>query len=185
LAFPWPTALDPCSFQTPSKEVTMSLHMRLPGSIAATCILLHAAATGLVVAQESTTFSVDRTTVTSAGQSVASPSFATTVIAGQVSPSGAASFCNAGYTASFGFFSIFGDLSVPIVLQVNGNEVDPSNVELEWTGTASAFRVYRSLTPHDVLDPSHLSQQTSLCNGSDSVGSDPIVFYMVTAEPGR
>lgn len=162
----------------------MSTRKRLPGSIAASCLLLQATAIGFVAAQESTTFSVDRTTVTSAGQSIASPSFATTVVTGQVSPSGAASFCNAGYTASFGFFSILGDLSVPIHLQVN-KSANPSSIDLQWSGTNPVFQVYRSPSPHDVLDPTHLRQETSLCNGSDAVGNENIFFYKVVAAPGR
>ena len=58
------------------------------------------------VAQESTSFSMDRITATAGGQSVSSTNYESTILAVQDSPSGAASFCNSGYVSSLGFFSV-------------------------------------------------------------------------------
>jgi hypothetical protein len=164
------------------KEVFMRSPLRSLIRFVMALLVLHIALIGVSLAQQSASFSIDRITMAAGGQSINSASFHSTVIAGQVSPSGAASFCNSGYMSSLGFFSILGDTVVPIRLNLAKNEIDPSTVELSWTGNADDFQIYSSSLPQDVLDPLNLDQETFLCDGSDSPGSESLVFYKVIAK---
>ena len=135
------------------------------------------------IAQQSPSFSMDRITVTAGGQSVSSSNYESTIIAAQGAPSGTASFCNSGFVSSLGFFSVLGDLAVPIKLRLRKNEaVKHSIVEMSWTGNADTFEIYSSLSPQDVLDPLNLNQETSLCAGSDGPVAENLVFYKVVAK---
>ncbi len=99
---------------------------------------------------------------------------------GQDSPAGASSFCNTGFIASIGFWSVLGDLPVPIWLQVAKNPADPSAVELSWSGAHDAFEVYRAVSAQNVLDPTNLFTQTSSCAVSDDRAlASNIIFYNV------
>jgi len=81
-----------------------------------------------------------------------------------------------------GFWSIRGDVSVPIVLRLSRQPADPSTVEFSWTGADPEFALYRSDMPNDVLDPLHLILATTGCSATDAPpGTSDIHFYLVVA----
>jgi len=123
-----------------------------------------------------------RVSVTAAGSSASSASYEGTATVGQASPAGAASFCNAGYVAGFGFWSVLGGPPVPIRLSVAKTPGD--SPYLFWTGIADSFDVHVSPAPDDVLDPSHLVAVTQGCTFTDNVGGTAdLYFYVVIATP--
>ena len=138
-----------------------------------------------VSAQESPSFVMDRVSATAVGNTTVSANYETTVVMGQESPTGAVSFCNGGFINSFGFWSVLGDLSVPIRLEVARDSIDPSVVQLSWSGADDLFQVFRSLTPEDALDPLNLDDETSACSAADlEAGSANLIFYQIIAKPG-
>ena len=130
-------------------------------------------------AQQSANFSMDRISVTAVANTASSTNFETTVVVGQNSPSGASSFCNTGFINSTGFWSVLGDLPVPIQLRVDKN-TDPTAVDLMWTGADDTFQLFRSTSPVNVTDPTNLQLETPLCDASDTDASGSnILFYNV------
>jgi hypothetical protein len=137
-------------------------------------------------AQSSASFEMKRVSATAAGSTASSAGFESTVLIGQESPTGAASACNTGFLSSFGFWSVLGDLSVPIRLNVKRAAGDPQAVELTWTGADAEFNVFRSQTPNDVHDPTNLTLVTSECAAGDPrAGEADLVFYNVVANAGE
>jgi hypothetical protein len=135
-----------------------------------------------ILAQESPSYSMDRVTAISMGTTVSSSNYETTVVMGQDSPAGAASYCNSGFIGSFGFWSVLGDLPVPIRLEVEKDSGDPSVVQLSWSGADDLFQVFRSLTPDNVLDPINLDGETAACAAADSqAGTADLIFYKIIA----
>jgi hypothetical protein len=150
------------------------------------CSILALSSTVALLADtpESSSFIMERVSLSAAGQTVASTDYETTIVFGQNSPSGAASNCNSGYVSSFGFWSALGDLPVPIQLRVAKDSTDESTVDLSWTGSDDVFQVFRSFTPHDVLDPANLDLEISECSASDpQAGAGDLIFYRVVARP--
>ena len=134
------------------------------------------------LAQSSSNYSMDRVAFSSAGSSTASPTYSTTVVIGDDSPGGASSFCNSGFVNSVGFWSVLGDLPVPISLQVDKGLAGPDSVSLAWSGNEASFRLYRSSSPVNVLDPGNLTLETMECAGDDT-SSGGLVFYKVVPTP--
>ncbi len=134
------------------------------------------------LAQESANYSMDRISIAAVGSTTSSATFATTVVIGEDSPEGASSYCNSGFVNSVGFWSVLGDLPVPIVLAVDKAQGNPQGVELTWSGTNNLFQVFRSISPMDVLDLANLDVETASCSSNDSQ-SAAIVFYKVVPKP--
>jgi len=147
-------------------------------------LLLIVSAGTSVVAQQSAHYSMERVTVAAVADTASSTHFTTTVVIGQESPAGASSFCNAGFRSSMGFWSILGDLPVPIVLQLGKQAGDPSTIDLIWSGADSSFAVYRSADAATVLNPENLFLEVPVCQATDLVTGTPnLVFYNVVAGP--
>ena len=139
----------------------------------------------LTEAQESSSFEMPRVTISPAAGVASSSSFDMRVSFGEEGPVGAASFCNAGFVQAVGFWSITGNVTAPIRLLASRDPVDPSTIELSWTGAFSSFEVYRSDLATDVLDPVHLNLTTVECSATDVPPSEPdIHFYLVRGVEG-
>ncbi len=138
-----------------------------------------AMATLCVPAQESTGYVMDRVTITSTADVALSASFQVAVTFGQQGPVGSVSICNAGAFQSTGFWSIIGDPPVPIFLDVLKDMVDPSSVDLSWTGAAPLFEIFRGEMADSVPAPANSVLTTSLCVGSDSPPAGAIFYYLV------
>jgi hypothetical protein len=135
-------------------------------------------------AQESPSFVMERITLAAGSQTVASPSFEATVTLGQEGPAGAASLCNASWTDSLGFWSLKGDLPVPVVLTVAPHPADPQGVVLSWSGNAPQFQVYRGFTPASLVAPGNLEETTNVCSASDpNAGPIAALYYDVEEAP--
>ncbi len=145
------------------------------GAVAA---FISVAVIGFVLAQESANYVMDRITIGAAAQPSSSTSFDTSVTFGQEGPVGSASYCNQGFVQNTGFWSIQGYSPVPVVLRAARGVVDPSDVDLNWTGSTSSFEVCRSAFPNDVLDPLNLATITPECVVTDSPPSVTIVYYL-------
>ena len=136
------------------------------------------------VAQESSTFVMERISVAVGATKSTSASFENTAVVAQESPSGANSFCNTGFVNSLGYWSVLGDLPVPIRLTVGINELDPGSLDLSWTGVDDVFQVYRAFTPEDILNPANLYQETMVCAAMDNNAfQSDIIFYKVVPRP--
>ena len=85
-----------------------------------------------------------------------------------------------GYQQSFGFWSVLGDLPVPIRLQVDKSVQAPLTVELEWSGATERFELYRAFAPQDLVVPQNLALVTSQCVASDeNASASDIIYYSV------
>ena len=123
---------------------------------------------------------MDRVTLTAAAGHITSANAAMEPTFAQEGPVGALSRCNNGFLQHVGFWSILGEASVPVHLQVRFDELDPLGVELEWTGTASQFLIHRSTDASVITDPASELGMTSSCMASDSPPpSEPIIYYLV------
>ena len=130
--------------------------------------------------QGSSNFEMVRVTISPAAGVATSSSFDTRVSFGEEGPVGAASFCNAGFAHAVGFWSITGSVPVPIRLVASRDPVDPSRIELSWTGAFPSFEIFRSDLASDVLDPIHLTLTTTECTATDvPPGGPDIHFYLV------
>jgi hypothetical protein len=131
-------------------------------------------------AQESPSFVMERLTLAAGSQTLASPSFEATVTVGQEAPAGAASVCNTSWTNSLGFWSLLGDMPVPVVLTVAPNPGDPQAVVLTWSGNTPQFQVYRGFTPASLVAPGNLDQTVNVCTANDhNAGPIPALYYDV------
>ena len=76
--------------------------------------------------------------------------------------------------------SLLGPQEVPVILMVGRNFANPDGVDLSWTGQASEFAVYESVSPESVVAPQNLLTTTGSCVTSESSASaSSIVFYRV------
>lgn len=135
-------------------------------------------------AQESASYTLERLSIAGASQTIASARFETSITVGQESPAGAASICNVSWTDSLGFWSIEGDLPVPIVLTVARNPVDPLQIDLSWSGNASLFQVYRDYTPQNLVSLANLERVTALCSATDALAfQSNVIYYDIESAP--
>jgi hypothetical protein len=132
-----------------------------------------------VRSQESPSFVMDRVTVSAIAARTSSARFDLAVTFAQEVPVGGASFCNAGFVADLGFWSLLGGGRAPILLTVDHSPMAPEDVDLRWTGSAETFGVYRSSMPEDIALPSSLTRTTSECSAPDSPPVEPAVIYYI------
>jgi len=131
-------------------------------------------------AQESAHFSLDGVTVTAGAGDAASARFDLAVTVAELEPSGAASFCNAGFGVVLGAAPFTPDLPVPNHLIVLRNAVDPAHVDLSWSGTAASYDVYRSTSPSSLTSPANYLTTSTGCLVVDTDPFvSPIVYYTV------
>jgi hypothetical protein len=163
----------------------MPLILRLSRCLIVAAGLLAAAGwSAPATAQESASFILERLTIAGASQTIASARYETTMTVGQESPAGAASICNVSLTTSLGFWSVQGDLPVPVVLTVTRNPGDPQAVDLTWSGNAPTFQVFRDYTPQNLVSLANLERVTALCSATDALAfQSNVVYYDVEAAP--
>ena len=131
-------------------------------------------------AQESAHFSLQGVTVTAGASSTASPRFDLAVTVAELEPSGAASFCNAGFGLVLGAAPFTPDLPVPNHLIVLRNSTDPAHVDLSWSGSASSYDVYRSQSASNLTSPANYLTTSTGCLVVDTDPfTGPIVYYTV------
>ena len=146
------------------------------GWLAVTLGLLSVTLVGSDSPPESASFVMSRVTLSATAQRASSAGFETSVTLAQEGPVGAASFCNGGFTQNVGFWSILGAAPVPLVLRAARNG---SDVDLNWTGSAFSFEVYRSDSPVAVVAGPNLATTTPACADTDSPPDVEIVYYVV------
>lgn len=130
------------------------------------------------------TILADRVGAAAGAGVMTSGDFDARAVISQGTPIGASSICNSGVQASLGFWSVLGDLPVPIVLYARHNPSDPTHVDLRWTGADGGFQVFRAFAPQNVAVPANLDLNTSLCAATDTRGPEAgLVYYMVTRKP--
>ncbi len=127
--------------------------------------------------QESPSYVMERVTVASGAASTSSTTFDMLLTFGEEGPTGSASFCNGGFHASLGFWSVLGESPAPSLLQVEHNAADPEAVDLTWSGSASLFDVLRSEIPAQIQDPPSLQFSTTLCEATDAPPTNPDLLY--------
>jgi len=131
-------------------------------------------------APESQNYRIDRMSVVSGGTTSMSQNYTTLAVIGQLSPSGAASACDAGTVSGFGFWSVLGPRPAPIFLTVDLSETDPQSVRLSWSGVEPLFQVYRNDLPDELLNPLNVHAETAACGISvDETAAGNIVYYRV------
>ena len=136
-------------------------------------------AVGDASAQQSSSFKMKRIAVSTLADRLDSPSFRNTVSVSAVV--GSAGVCPSGPATSTGFWSFLGVVSVPVVLHIDKNGVQPRDVELTWTGQADEFDVYRSGFPNGLVSPTNLFLTTGSCSATDTMAKvSEILFYSVT-----
>jgi len=128
--------------------------------------------------QESDSYRIERLAITSMAAHSASPSFQSATTA--VLVHGVSGVCPQGVSTALGFWSSFEPSAVPIVLRLGKDTTNPSRTELEWTGQASQFNLFRSALPQDVTVPGNLLLATGQCSASDQE-SGAIFYYRVVA----
>lgn len=100
---------------------------------------------------------------------------ATAVVVG-----GVAGVCPGGVVSSYGFWSFFGPFDVPVRLEVERGSLDPSSVELSWSGQADGFVVYRSSLPNGLESPANEMTTTASCEEVDpNAQSSDLYYYRV------
>ena len=157
----------------------MPLLARLPLAVVLGSAWLVLASVGPASAQESASFVMGRVTFAATGAVAASPNFDMRVTLGQAVPVGAVSRCNDGYHQSAGFWSILGDQPVPTLLLLAKDPANPGGVILSWTGSASQFDLYRSISAGSVLDPGNFFGSVFDCTTADLPPVSPRVYYRV------
>ena len=131
-------------------------------------------------AQESASFSLDGVTVTAGATDAASQRFSLAVTVAELEPSGAASFCNAGFGLVLGAAPFTPELPVPNHLIVLRNAVDPAHVDLSWSGTAPSYDVYRSTSSSSLTSAANYLTTSTGCLVVDTDPfTGPIVYYTV------
>ncbi len=144
---------------------------RLPrvGSYAVRTLLaasLCAAASEPLRAQESASYQMKRIAAVALAEHMSSPSYRTVVTAAEYF--GAAGVCPSGTATAFGFWSVLGPLPVPVELYVGKPSPTLGDVELNWSGQATGFQVFRSESPVNVGSPGTLLMNTDRCSATDS-----------------
>ena len=130
-------------------------------------------------AQSSATYSIDRLTIASSASPSSSTNYAIDVTLAQQGPVGAASRCNDSWLQSLGYWSLFGEMPVPVFLSVDKDSLDPTSPELSWTGSSSEFTVYRSTMVPGVLDPVNELLVTTACDAVDTPPPAAVTFYLI------
>jgi hypothetical protein len=130
-------------------------------------------------AQESASFRLDRITFAAGAGPVSSANYITTITIAQEGPVGSISRCNDGFLQSTGFWSVLGESSAPVWLNVDKNEFDPTQVDLGWSGSSSQFSIYRAEFADSLLEPLNLLLTTSDCAVTDAPPPAPITFYLI------
>jgi hypothetical protein len=143
-------------------------------------LLFLAFAPPMAQAQESASFRLDRITFAAGAGPVSSASYTTTITFAQEGPVGSISRCNDGFLQSTGFWSVLGETPVPVWLNVDKNAVDPTQVDLGWSGSSSQFSVYRAEFADSLLEPINLILTTSDCAVTDAPPPASITFYLVS-----
>jgi hypothetical protein len=130
-------------------------------------------------AQESASFRLDRITFAAGAGPVTSANYATTITIAQGGPVGSVSRCNDGFLQSTGFWSVLGESPAHVWLNVDKNDVDRTQVDLNWSGSSSQFSIYRAEFADSLLEPFNLLLATSDCALTDAPPPAPITFYLV------
>lgn len=144
----------------------------------ATAVLTSLATPPAMAEATSASFELRASTLTSLAEWMTSPSFNTTVTA--VTVSGTAGVCPSGSVATLGFWSVMGSRNVPVQLTLSKSVGNPNQVDLSWTGQSSAFAVYRSTSPNNVVSVENLYRTTTSCEETDeSAEAFEILFYVV------
>jgi hypothetical protein len=159
--------------------------MRQPGGRSLVILLsvvfaLPALCAGPLSAQDSTHFSMEGVTVTAGAAAAASAHFELSVTVASLEPSGAASFCNAGFGVVLGGAPPSEAPPVPNHLIVLRNGANPAHVDLSWSGDSALYDVYRSQTASSLVSPGNYMTTSTGCLVVDTdpfVG--PIVYYTV------
>jgi len=133
-------------------------------------------------AQSSTNFRMDRITVASGAEPIASANFAMSVTFAQEGPVGSVSRCNDGLLQTAGFWSMSGHTPVPVRLHVGRAASDPSLPELSWSGSSPEFTLYRSVIPQGVVNPLNQTLVTTGCSTIDTPPPAAVIYYVV--QPG-
>ena len=147
--------------------------------VAATVILVAAVAASPLLGQESASFRHERLTLASSAGPVSSASYVTTITFAQEGPVGSVSRCNNGFLQSTGFWSVLGETPVPVWLIVDKNGVDPTQVDIAWSGSSSLFTLYRGVVAESLIDPLNILLTTPDCSVTDAPPETAITFYLV------
>lgn len=147
--------------------------------VAATVYLVAAFAVLPLLGQESTSFRHERLTLASSAGPLSSASYVTTITFAQEGPVGSVSRCNNGFLQSTGFWSVLGETPVPVWLIVDKNGVDPTQVDLAWSGSSSLFTLYRGVVADSLIDPLNILLTTPDCAVTDAPPASAITFYLV------
>jgi len=130
-------------------------------------------------AQSSATYRMDRVTVASAAESSSSLNYSIAVTFAQEGPVGSLSRCNDGFLQSTGFWSVLGEVPVPVLLHVSRDTVDPKQPSLVWSGSSSEFTIYRATMAQGLVDPFNETLVTSDCQAVDAPPPAAVTFYVV------
>jgi hypothetical protein len=141
--------------------------------------LLLTLAIPMTSAQESASYRLDRITFTAGAGSVSSTNYATTITIAQEGPVGSISRCNDGFLQNTGFWSVLGESPAPVWLNVGKNGVDPSQVDLDWSGSSSQFSVFRAELAESLSEPYNLLITIPDCAMTDAPPAAAITFYLV------
>lgn len=136
-------------------------------------------------AQESANFTLKRVTVSSIAEHSGSASFMNTVTG--IDIGGSASVCPTGMAVTTGFWSVKGISSIPVILTAMVNEIEPQDVDLDWTGLGPTFSLYRSENPENIISPANLFGMLSECADTDStavISEGVVLFYKVEPDSG-
>jgi hypothetical protein len=147
--------------------------------VPATVYLVAAFAVQPLLGQESTSFRHERLTLASSAGPLSSASYVTTITFAQEGPVGSVSRCNNGFFQSTGFWSVLGETPVPVWLIVDKNGVDPTQVDLAWSGSSSLFTLYRGVVAESLIDPLNILLTTPDCSVTDAPPASAITFYLV------
>ncbi len=138
-----------------------------------------------LAAQESPSFRLERITVASGASSASSTSFSMSILAAEQGVAGSSSFCNSGFLNTLGFWSVLGNMAVPIRLRVSLDPLSAPDAALIWTGDADTFQVFRANSPEDVLNANNVIEETASCDALDALpmATADILFYKVAPKP--
>ncbi len=148
--------------------------------VAMVALSLFFSAPSAAFSQESSSFVMERLTVVSGAAGASSATFDMILTFGEEGPTGSASFCNDGFQASLGFWSVLGESPAPSLLMVDHTAGDPQSVDLTWSGSASSFDVLRSEVAAQIQDPPSLQFNTTQCEATDAPPpTQDILYYRI------
>lgn len=129
-------------------------------------------------AQESESFKVKDLSVAAVADAGTSSGYRSAMTSTPVD--GAVGVCPAGTSTTLGFFSYLGSQEVPTMLTVDKDNQPADNIELNWTGQATGFHVYKGNSPVGLTDAPNLFTTTGFCTSVDpDVDVSPIAFYLI------